>query len=72
MKKEIILALDEKVYERLLALCNGNEECIKDYAVKALEKQMELEKNAELRGLEDYLKTETPGNRAYGIKGQGW
>ncbi len=72
MNKEITLSLDEKTYERLSALCKGNEENIKDYVVKALEKQLALVSEKEIQGLEDYLKNGNPGSRAYGIKGQGW
>jgi hypothetical protein len=72
MHKEIILKLDEKTHDRLSTLCNGNEECIKDYIIKTLENQLALECGKETLSLEDYLKSGTPGSRAYGIKGQGW
>lgn len=72
MKKEIVISLDEKTYERLSALYSGNEESIKDYIIKATENQLALEIDKDTQSLEDYLKTGTPGSRAYGIKGQGW
>lgn len=72
MKKEIFISLDQMTYERVSALCNGNEGCINDYINKALENQLSLESNKETQGLEEYLKTSNPSSRAYGIKGQGW
>lgn len=72
MKKEIFISLDQMTYERVSALCNGNEGYINDYINKALENQLSLESSKETQCLEDYLKSGTPGSRAYGIKGQGW
>lgn len=72
MNKEITLKLDVNTHDRLSTLCNGNEECIKDYIIKALENQLAFERGKETQCLEDYLKSGTPGSRAYGIKGQGW
>ncbi|GJL79950.1 MAG: hypothetical protein NPINA01_29390 [Nitrospinaceae bacterium] len=77
MPKKLILDLDEKVYQRLLTHCQGDENALKEYAAEILAKHsQEDEKDAESdktkKGLEDYLKKGTSGSRSYGIKGQGW
>lgn len=78
MKKEFAFSMDENVYRRLRELCKDDENAMREYVAKALEKQISLENQpsrsnpADLQGLEDYLKSGDPGSRAYGIKGQGW
>lgn len=78
MEQEFKFSLDEETRKRLHELCGGDEKAMREFAAKAVEKQIsenEKEKKdnpADLQGLEDYLKSGNPGSRAYGIKGQGW
>lgn len=76
MQKKLTINLDEKVYQRLLAHCQGDEHALQEYVVKILEthklkpeQDTTVDKN---KGLEDYLKKGSAGTRSYGIKGQGW
>jgi hypothetical protein len=76
MQKKITLNLDEKVYQRLLAHCQGDENALQEYVAKILETHKpDSEQGAAgdiNKGLEDYLKKGSTGTRSYGIKGQGW
>ncbi|MFQ5443441.1 MAG: hypothetical protein ACE5EK_02370 [Nitrospinales bacterium] len=81
MKKKFTFKLDEKLYQYIHDLCQGNEEAMNDWVTQALEHQITKEKELKVTdsdkkldasGLQDYLKTENPGSRKYGIKGQGW
>lgn len=81
MKKKLTVSLDEKLYQTVHDLCKGNEEAMNDLVTKALEHQLAKVKESktsdsknklDASGLQDYLKTDQPGSRNYGIKGQGW
>jgi len=75
MQKKLTLNLDEKVYQRLLNHCRGDENALQEYAAKILatHKQDSEEGTApDIEGLEGYLKKGNAGSRSYGIKGQGW
>jgi len=77
MKKKLTIDLDEKVYQQLLKRFQGDENALKEYAVRVLENQnQDSEEEATSdeikKGLEDYLNKGGAGTRSYGIKGQGW
>jgi len=74
MQKKLILNLDEKVYQRLLNHCRGDENALQEYVAKILATHKQEEDTAPdiNKGLEDYLKKGNAGSRSYGIKGQGW
>jgi hypothetical protein len=76
MQKKLTLNLDEKVYQRLLNHCQGDENALQEYVAKILETHRpdsEQDATPDInKGLEDYLKKGSAGTRSYGIKGQGW
>jgi predicted phosphohydrolase len=77
MKKQLTLDLDEKVYQQLLERFKGDENALKEYAVRILENHNpgsgdEATSDEIKKGLEDYLNKGSSGTRSYGIKGQGW
>lgn len=77
MQRKLTLILDEKIYQRLLQRFSEDENALREYAAKILEKEsrdsaQDTESDETRKGLEDYLKKGTPGTRSYGIKGQGW
>lgn len=77
MKKKLTLDLDEKFYDRLLKHFQGDENALKEYAVRVLENHDrdsgdETTSDEIKKGLEDYLNKGSSGTRSYGIKGQGW
>ncbi len=77
MKKKLTLDLDEKVYQQLLERFEGDENALKEYAVRFLENHSQdlkdkPESDEIKKGLEDYLNKGSAGTRSYGIKGQGW
>jgi len=74
MQKKLTINLDEKIYQRLLNHCQGDENALQEYVAKILETHKpDSEQDADInKGLEDYLKKGNAGTRSYGIKGQGW
>jgi hypothetical protein len=77
MKNKLTLELDEKVYQQLLKRFQGDENALKEYAVRVLENhdhdsEDEATSDEIKKGLEDYLNKGNSGTRSYGIKGQGW
>jgi len=69
--------LDEETYRRLLQVCNGNEEEMKRLAIEAIQSRLHageetLSEEPPPPSLEDFVKSEKPGSRSYGIRGQGW
>ncbi len=76
MQKQLTLNLDEKVYQRLLKHCQGDENAVQEYVAKILashKPDSEQDTVGDInKGLEDYLKKGSTGTRSYGIKGQGW
>lgn len=76
MQKKLTLNLNEKVYQRLLAHCQGDENALQKYVAHILETHKPESGQDAVedinKGLEDYLKKGSAGTRSYGIKGQGW
>jgi len=73
MSKQLTLTLDEATYQRLLALCQGDEKALAKKAEELIAKQLGAGgAPLDASGLEDYLKQAPSGSRAYGVKGQGW
>ena len=78
--KHLDLKIDDKVYQRLLALFNNDEKAVCDFVSKTVTdkiKTLSIDNSAKVSknnksDLEDYLKSENLGSRSYGIKGQGW
>ena len=76
MKKNLTLSLDEQTYDRLLALCQGDEEAMARRAEEIIQQHVASrpapETGLNTEGLEGFLQSSPSGSRAYGVKGQGW
>ena len=72
MNKKLTLSLDPKTYDRLLALCQGDENNLAPRAAQILAKHLTPDPAPGPADLEEYLKNSSSGSRTYGVKGQGW
>ena len=78
--KDFKLELSDETYHRLKIKFQGDEIAIRNFINEVLSNALAeppTDKNVMVSkkknpDLNDYLKSEKPGSRSYGIKGQGW
>ncbi len=76
MTKNFNIDLEDKLYQQLKELCNGEEITMQDYILQTLKERLNQEELNKLSkdktSLESYLNKGQGGSRNYGVKGQGW
>ena len=76
MVRKLQIKIEDEVFHQLKELCKGDESVMQDYITNILQEKFNQSNgkisSREKDSLESYLKKGQPGNRHYGVKGQGW
>ena len=74
MGQELKIQIDDEIFQKLRALCTGDEKKMKEFIKNALKDRI-IQKDPSYSpkdSLESYLSNGKSGSRNYGVKGQGW
>ena len=74
MSKQLILDIDQNLYQLLENRFKDDEQALKEFIIDAIQIQLKSTDSISEKkdDLESYLKKGLSGSRTYGVKGQGW
>ena len=74
MSKQLILDIDQNLYQLLEHMFKDDEQALKQFIIDAIRIQLKSTDSFSEKkdDLEAYLKKGLSGSRTYGVKGQGW